>query len=57
MCIRTSPGGRQGLVATGDEEKRAANEATFREANEQIRAADRDGVRLVRALDPREEGA
>jgi len=28
-------------VATGDEEKRAANEATFREANEQIRAAER----------------
>jgi hypothetical protein len=28
-------------VATGDEEKRAANEATFREANERIRAAER----------------
>lgn len=35
------PGGRQELVVTGDEEKRAANEATFREANEQIRAAER----------------
>jgi hypothetical protein len=34
-------GGRHGLVATGDEEKRAANEATFREANERIRAAER----------------
>ena len=28
-------------MATGDEEKRAANEATFREANERIRAAER----------------
>jgi hypothetical protein len=28
-------------MATGNEEKRAANEATFREANEQIRAAER----------------
>ena len=41
MCIHASSGGRQGPVATGDEEKRAANEATFREANEQIRAAER----------------
>jgi hypothetical protein len=32
-------------VTSGDEEKRAENEATFREANEHIRAAER-------ALDP-----
>jgi hypothetical protein len=32
-------------VSSGDEEKRAENEATFREANEHIRAAER-------ALDP-----
>jgi hypothetical protein len=32
-------------VSSGDEEKRAETEATFREANEQIRAAER-------ALDP-----
>jgi hypothetical protein len=30
------------LVATGDGEKRAANEATFREANEHIRTAERE---------------
>jgi hypothetical protein len=41
MCIRASPGDAR-LVATGDEEKRAANEATFRDANEQIRAAERE---------------
>ena len=29
-------------MATGDEEKRAVNEATFRDANEQIRAAERE---------------
>jgi hypothetical protein len=29
-------------VATGNEEKRAANEATFRAANERIRAAERE---------------
>jgi hypothetical protein len=29
-------------VATGNEEKRAANEAAFREANERIRAAERE---------------
>jgi hypothetical protein len=29
-------------VTPGDEEKRAENEATFREANEAIRAAERD---------------
>ena len=40
MCIRTLRGER-GFVATGDEEKRAANEAMFREANEQIRAVER----------------
>ncbi|HKN63254.1 MAG TPA: hypothetical protein VJV76_02875 [Gaiellaceae bacterium] len=41
MCDPGARRGRHGLVATGDEEKRAANEATFREANEQIRAAER----------------
>jgi hypothetical protein len=38
------PGARralEGLVATGNEEKRAENEAAFRDANEQIRAAER----------------
>jgi hypothetical protein len=29
-------------VATGNEEKRAENEATFREANERIRAVERE---------------
>jgi hypothetical protein len=29
-------------VTTGSEEKRAANEAAFRDANEQIRAAERE---------------
>ena len=41
MCIRTCPGGHKVPVTTGNEEKRARNEATFRDANEQIRAAER----------------
>jgi hypothetical protein len=41
MCIRTLQGDGT-FVGTGQEEKRAANEATFREANEQIRAAERE---------------
>jgi hypothetical protein len=40
MCIRAAAGGHEDLVTTGNEEKRAANEATFRNANEQIRAAE-----------------
>jgi hypothetical protein len=35
------PGETTRVVATRHEEKRAENEATFREANEQIRAAER----------------
>ena len=42
MCIRAPQGGHEGFVRTGEEEKRAENEATFREANEQIRAAERE---------------
>jgi hypothetical protein len=34
--------GHEGFVTTGTEEKRAENEATFREANERIRAAERE---------------
>ena len=36
------PWGHQGLVTTGNEEKHAENEAAFRNANEQIRAAERE---------------
>lgn len=32
--------GHEGLVTTGNEEKRAENEAAFRDANERIRAAE-----------------
>jgi hypothetical protein len=35
------PRGTKKAVISGDETKRAENEATFREANEQIRAAER----------------
>ena len=42
MCMRAPQGGHEGFVTTGKEEKRAENEATFREANEQIRAAERE---------------
>jgi hypothetical protein len=34
--------GQKGLVTTGSEERRAVNEATFRDANEQIRKAERE---------------
>jgi hypothetical protein len=38
-------GGGQGrVVISGDEQKRAENEATFRDANERIRAAERELV-------------
>ncbi|HKU55911.1 MAG TPA: hypothetical protein VJP41_02715 [Gaiellaceae bacterium] len=42
MCIRTRPGDDQGVVTTGNDEKRAENEATFRDANERIREAERE---------------
>jgi hypothetical protein len=35
-------GREEGFVTTGNEEKHAENEAAFREANEQIRAAERE---------------
>ena len=35
-------GQQKGFVRTGNEEKRAQNEAAFREANERIRAAERE---------------
>lgn len=34
--------GDQGFVTTGSDEKRAENEAAFRDANEHIRAAERE---------------
>jgi hypothetical protein len=40
MCIRACAGERQGVVISGEEKKRAENEATFREANERIRATE-----------------
>ena len=42
MCIRAPAGDREASVISGDEKKRAENEATFREANENIRAAERE---------------
>jgi len=41
MCIRPAPRGHRTVVNSGDERKRAENEATFRDANENIRAAER----------------
>jgi hypothetical protein len=38
----TGRGGQERLVASTDEKKRAENEAAFREANEAIRAAERE---------------
>ena len=38
----TGRGGQERFVASTDEEKRAKNEAAFREANEAIRAAERE---------------
>jgi hypothetical protein len=40
MCIRSFAGGRERVVTSREEEKRAVNEATFRHANERIRAAE-----------------
>jgi hypothetical protein len=42
MCIRPFAGGEKRVVSSREAEKRAANEATFREANERIRAAERE---------------
>jgi hypothetical protein len=42
MCIRAFAGGQKRVVTSREEEKRAANEATFRDANERIRAAERE---------------
>lgn len=42
MCIRTPSGGQGKVVISRDEKKRAENEARFRAANEQIRAAERE---------------
>jgi hypothetical protein len=42
MCIRAPPRGQGRVVISGDEKKRAENEAAFRAANEQIRAAERE---------------
>jgi hypothetical protein len=45
MCSRRFAGDNTGFVDSREQEKRAANEAAFREANERIRAAEK-------ALDP-----
>lgn len=42
MCIRAARRGHEWFVTTGNEAKRAENEAAFREANERIRAAERE---------------
>ena len=42
MCTRMARRGQDRFVTTGNEEKRAENEARFRDANEQIRAAERE---------------
>ncbi len=42
MCIRDARRGDQGRVTSVEEEKRAANEAAFREANERIREAEQE---------------
>jgi hypothetical protein len=42
MCSRAFTGDRGWVVTSREEEKRAANEATFRDANERIRAAERE---------------
>jgi hypothetical protein len=41
MCSPLVAGGQNAVVTSREGEKRAANEATFREANERIRAAER----------------
>jgi hypothetical protein len=70
MCIRLFQRGHEEFVTTGNEEKRAENEAAFRNANEHIRATERelapplDRVPYLcecddvgRALDPSREDA
>ena len=42
MCSRTDRRIGERVVTSGDEEKRAENEAAFRDANERIRAAERE---------------
>jgi hypothetical protein len=42
MCIRDARRGDEGVLRDDDEEERAADEATFREANERIRQAQRE---------------
>ena len=42
MCIGTCAGGHRRSVTTRDEEEHAENEATFRDANERIREAERE---------------
>jgi len=42
MCTRASHGGQRCVVTSREEEKRAENEATFRAANERIRAAEQE---------------
>ena len=66
MCIRRHSGDPQGVHAD-DEERSAADEATFRETNEQIRKVQSDRHAIVRMTgragtvaaegDPREEDA
>jgi len=42
MCIRPRRGDDRTVVNSGDDRKRAENEATFRRANERIRAAEQE---------------
>ena len=42
MCIRAFTGNRKRVVSSREEEKRAVNEATFRDANERIRATEQE---------------
>ena len=42
MCIPRTAGGHVKFVTSTDEEKRAENEAAFRQANEAIRATERE---------------
>ena len=42
MCIRGATRGEPCVVTSREEEKRAENEATFRAANERIRAAEQE---------------
>lgn len=42
MCFSAVRQGQKGAVDPREDQKRAANEATFREANERIRAAEKE---------------